>query len=125
MREQAVVLRQVTDASSLGAQMDTALGVEPLLAGERDPAGPRALEPGDRLQQRGLSRARWPDQRDCLGTGPQGRAKLERPAREGDIDVKEVHERISSLDASRIAAATIMSSTPIAIAWPRLASNRA
>ena len=36
----------------------------------------------------------------------------------------EVHERVSSFEVSRIAALTIISRTPIEIAWSRLASNR-
>ena len=42
---------------------------------------------------------------------------------EWEVDLEEVHEPRSSFDASRIAALTIMSSTPMAIDWSRLASN--
>ena len=42
-----------------------------------------------------------------------------------NADVEDVvHERTISLDVSRIAALTTISSTPIAIAWSRSASNR-
>ena len=42
---------------------------------------------------------------------------------EGDVDVEDVHALLSSLEVSRIAALTIISSTLIEIAWSRLASN--
>ena len=115
MREQPVVLRQISDATPLRAEVDPGFGVEPDLVAERDPASVRVLEPGDAPQQRGLARAGGPDERDRLGAERQLGAKIERSPREGDIR-EEVHEPTSSLTASRIAALTMISSTPIAIA---------
>lgn len=116
MREQTVVLWQITHVPALGADVQPALGVKPVLAAEADPPGPRALEPRHGAEQRRLAGTRGTDQRDRLGADPQGRTKLERPAGEGDVDVKELHERASSFEARRIAAATIMRRTPIATA---------
>ena len=117
VREQPVVLREVADATALGAEVDTA-GRRRTTA--RDPSAMRpraaALESGDRAQQRGLAGAGGSDERDRLGAEAQRGAKIERSPREGDVDVEEVHERTSSFEASRIAALTIISSTPIATA---------
>lgn len=123
VREQAIVLGQVTDATSLGWQTDVRGGVQPDIAAKRDPSLARALQAGDRPQQGGLAGARWPDQRDRLTADAQRRAKVKRAPSEDDIDVEEVHECASSLAVSRIAALTIISSTPIAIAWSMLTSN--
>ena len=78
--------------------------------------GAVALEPGDGAQQRGLPGARRADDRDRLGAEAQRGAKIEGPPGEGDVDFEEVHERTSSLEANRIAALTMISSTPIATA---------
>ena len=116
VREQPVVLRQVADAPSLRAEVDPLRDVEPQLAAEGDPARERALETGDGSQQRGLAGAGRADDRDRLGAEVQRRAKIERPPGESDVDVEEGHERTSSLEVSRIAALTMISSTPIATA---------
>ena len=96
--------------------MDPALGVVPDVVAEPDPSRERALETGDGAQQRRLAGPRGADDRDRLGGEAQRGAKIERAPGEGDVNVEELHERASSLDARRIAALTIMSSTPIAIA---------
>lgn len=64
--EQGVVLREVSDSSSLRGDVEVALGVEPDLVAERDPAGPWTLQAGHAAQQRRLPRTGWPDERDCL-----------------------------------------------------------
>lgn len=96
--------------------MPAAYGVEPHLVAERDPSASRSLQPGDGPQQRGLAGARRADQRERLTTEAQLGAKIERPPREGDVDGEEIHARTSSLAVRRIAALTMISSTPIAIA---------
>ena len=58
VREQPVILREVSDAASLRAELNAVLGVEPALAVERDPPDAVALQPGDGAQQRGLAGAR-------------------------------------------------------------------
>lgn len=114
--EQPIILREVADPSPLGAEVDSSFGVEPQLFAERDTSSGRTFQTGDGLQQRGLTRTGWSDQSDGLGVEGQCGANLEASTGEGDVDVEEVHERSSSLEASRIAALTIMSSTPIEIA---------
>ncbi len=96
--------------------MDTLLGIEPQFAAEPDPPGTFAFEAGDSSQQRGLARAGRADDRDRLGAEVQFGAKIERAPGESDVDFEEVHERASSFEVSRIAALTMISSTPIAIA---------
>lgn len=123
MREQSVVLRQITDVSLLGTEVDPADGVEPRLVVQRDVSAAGMLEAGDGTQQRGLPGAGWSDQRDCLLAETQRSAKLVRPPGEGDVDVEKGHVRISSLEVRRIVALAIISSTPTAIAWSRFASN--
>ena len=123
VRKQTVVLRQVADAASLGAQPNAALCVEPDLAAESDAPLARTLQPGDGAQQRGLARAGRPDEHDRLRRDLQLGAEIESSPREGDVDFEEVHRRGSSLAVSRIAALIAISSTPIAMAWSRFASN--
>lgn len=117
MREQAVVLREVTHAAPLRAETHVLPGIEPHLAGERDASRVRTLQPGDRSQQRRLARARGADEYDGLAADVQRCAKIERPPSESDVNFEEVcHERASILEVSRIAALTTMSRTPIATA---------
>ncbi len=123
MREQAIVLGQIADASVLGADVNAALSVKPGPRAKCDPPNARSLQAGDRPEQRRLAGAGRSDQGDRLRSDGQPRAKLESATREDDVDVKGLHEWTSSFDASRMAAATIMSSTPIATAWSRFASN--
>jgi hypothetical protein len=113
--KQRVVLREVADASPFGRQMDPLLRVHPDLVTESDPSLGRAFEAGEGAQQRGFARARGSDQGDRLVSERQPDAKIERPPGERDVG-EEVHERANSLAVSRIAALTIMSRTPIAIA---------
>ncbi len=124
VREQPVILWQVSDAASLGAEVEALRDVEPDLVAERNAPRARALEAGDRSQKRGLAGARRTNKRDRLGGSEVQRdANIERPPREGDVDDEGVHERANSLAVSRMAALTIISRTPIAIAWSRFASN--
>jgi len=124
VREQPVILRQVADPASFGAQGDAPPGVEPDLGTQGDASGVGALEAGDGPQQRGLSRTGPPDENDRLGADVQRRAKLERAPGQSDVNFQKVgHELTSSLEVSRMAPLTMISSTPIAIAWSRLASN--
>lgn len=123
VREQAVVLRLVADASPLGPDDDPAVGVQPGLAALRDPTLLGPFEAGHRAQQRRLARSRGSDDRECLRADGQPDAKVERSAGEGDVDFQGIHLPTSSLANSRIAALTIISSTPIATAWLRSASN--
>ena len=124
MGEQSVVLREVADKTTLWREVDAALGVEPRIVAERDVPGAGVLEAGDRSQDAGLARPGRPDQGDGLRAEGQFRAKLERPPREDDVDVEYVHVCTASLETRRIAALTMISSTPTEIAWSRLASNR-
>lgn len=96
--------------------MDPLRNVEPQLTSEGDPAREWALETRDRSQQRGLASAGSADDRDRLGAEVQRRTKIERTAGESNVDVEEGHERTSSFDVRRIAALTMISSTPIATA---------
>ena len=107
---------QVPGVTALRAEVDVPGGVEPRLAIEDHVTGAGARESGYSVQQRGLTGTGGPDQRQRLGLDGQGRAKLEGPAGEGDVDVEEAHERSSSLEMSRMAALTIISRTPMAIA---------
>ena len=116
MWEQRVVLGQIADPASLGTQVPAVRGVEPDLLAERDPTTGGALQPGDSPQQRGLARAGRTDERNRLAGEAQLGAKIERSPREGDVDGEEIHTRTSSLAVRRIAALTMISSTPIAIA---------
>ena len=116
VREQPVILREVADSPPLGAEVDPSIGVEPQLIAKRNPSSAWTFQAGDSFQQRGLTRAGWSDQRDGLSVEGQCGANLEASSREGDVDVEEIHERSTSFEASRIAALTIMSSTPIEIA---------
>ena len=102
VREQAVVLRQVADAASLGAEVD-ACARRRTRASSPSAIRParRPLEPGDGAQQRRLAGAGRADERDRLGADAQRGAKIERSPREGDVDVEEVHERTSSLEAQQ------------------------
>ena len=116
MREQPVVLREIADATSLGAEVNPLLDVKPTIGAESDPTRERTLETSDRPQQRRLAGAGRSDDRHRLGTEVQRRAKIERPAGESDVDVEKGHERRSSLDVSRMAPLRTISSTPIATA---------
>ena len=124
VREQPVVLGEISDAAALRAEMDAMLAIEPPLTREHDPSGAISLQPSNGAQQRCLARARRADDRDALPAQAQREAKIEGPPGEGDIDFEEVHERTSSLLVNRIAALRMISSTPIATAWSRFASNR-
>src|SRR5450631_660588 len=124
VRKQPIVLGDVADPPALGLPVNPPRGVEPNLISERDAPGTRPLEPGDDAQQRRLSRARRADEGNRLGADPQRGAEIERTPRKDDVDVQVVHERRISFEAKRMAALTNSSSTPIATAWSRLASNR-
>ncbi len=121
--EEPVVLREIADAASFGTQVNPPCRVEPELAAECDATGLWALQAGDGSQQRGLAGTGAPDERDRLGAEAQRRAKTERSPSEGNVDVEEVHERISSFEVSRMAALRPIIRTPIATAWSRLTSN--
>lgn len=116
VREQPVVLGEVPDPAALSAQVNLSGGVEPRFATEHDPPRGGAVQPGDCAQQRGLPGSGRTDQRDRLGTDGQVRAEIEVSPREGDVDVEEFHERVRSLEVSRIAALPPISRTPIEIA---------
>lgn len=116
MRKQRVVLRQIADAASLGAEVDALPGVEPQLVAERDASRAGTLEAGDGPQQRSLAGPGRTDERDRLRAEAQGDAKIERSPGKGDVDLEDVHARTSSLAVTRIAVLTIISRTPIAIA---------
>ena len=123
VREEPIVLWQVANATALRRQADPLSDVEPDLAAEHDPSLARAFEAGNRSQQRRLAGARGADQRDRLAAGAQRRAKVKRAPGEDDVDVEEVHFCPSSLAVRRIAALTMISSTPIEIASSMLTSN--
>lgn len=124
VREQAIVLGEIPDSTPLRAEVDVSGGVEPDVVAERDPPGSGTLETGDHSEQRRLAGAGCSDDGDRLGAHGQRGAENEGSPRELDVDVEGFHERVSSLEVSRIAALTAISSTPIEIAWSRLASNR-
>ena len=123
VREQAVILRQIAHSTPLRAQVDTTGAVEPNLVIQGDPARDPPLETGHCPQERSLAGTRRPNERDRLRAGAQRDAKIERPPRDGDVDGEGVHERASSFAVSRIAPLTIISRTPMAMAWSRFASN--
>ena len=116
VREEPVILRQITHSTSLGTQVDTTGAVEPNLAAQGDSASDPPLETGDGPQKRSLAGSRRPNKRDRLRPRTQRDAKIERPPRDGDVDGEGVHERASSFAVSRIAPLTIISRTPMAIA---------
>ncbi len=124
VREEPVLLRQPSHAALFRANVQRAPGVEPDLIAGGDPSLRRALEPGHGTQERGLAGPRAPDDGDRLGAEAQAGLESKASAREGDIDVEDVHLPISSLELSRIPALTMISRTPIAIAWSRFTSNR-
>lgn len=116
MREKPVVLGQVANASTLRADVDASLRVEPNLVTQRDAAGLGPVQTGHGPQQGRLAGSGRSNQRERFGAQPQVDTKIERSAGEGDVDDEEIHERTSSLAAMRIAALRIISSTPIATA---------
>ncbi len=95
--EQPVVLRQVANPTSLGAEVNPSRAVQPRLASERDLPGTGPLESGDRSQQRCLAGSGRADDRDRLGAGAQRDAKVERPPGECNIDLEDGHERTINL----------------------------
>ncbi len=122
--KEPVILGEVADPAPARGQINPAAGIEPRLAAQRDPSGLWTLQTGDGPQQRRLSGTGGADQRDRLGRDVQRDAEIERPPGQRDVGSEEgFHQWISSLEESRITALRRISSTPIATAWSRLASN--
>ncbi len=112
VREQRVLLEHEPDGAPLGREVDLRLRVEPDPLAERDAPAIGPAQPGDRAQDGGLPRPRWPDQRHRLRADAQAETELERAKVGGDVELERLHvERI--LYESSTPPLSTTSSTPI------------
>ena len=92
MRKERVLLEDEPHGAPLGRQVDLRGGVEPRPLAQRDAPAIGTPQPGDRPQDRGLARARGPDERDRLGAYAQAEAELERAKDDGEVELERLHE---------------------------------
>ena len=121
VRKEGVVLEDEAGGTLLGRQLDSALGVEPGRAVDRDTAAGLG-QPCDRSKQRRLARARRPDERNGLPPDGELYAEVELAERNVDSETKRVHPG-SSLRARSTAAPKQTKSAPIASAVSKSTSN--
>ena len=124
VREQRVVLEHVTDRALLGRDVDAALCVQPDLAAEHHTAALGPQQSRDGAQDRRLSGARGPGQRDGVAVDRERQLEAERAKRVGEVDREPVHVR-GSLDTRRMTRLTSTSSAPTASATSKSRSSSA
>ena len=124
VREERVFLEDEADAPLFGRQVDAAIAVEEDEVVDRDSSRPRAREPGDRAEDRGLPGAGRTDERERR-SDLETQLEVERP--KSDVDLVEdefCHVRPIRSPASR----TMLKSTrtpPIASVASKFRSNSA
>ena len=85
MREQTVFLKDITHPSTMGGNPNVALGIDQHRSVDDDPPLFRAHQPGDYIDDRGLSRSRTAEQRG--ETGPAAKMDIEIEGAEPVLDI--------------------------------------
>ena len=91
MREEQIVLENVTEPSPVGREIDSALTVEERLAVDDDAPAQRTGDPGQRIDQARLARARAAEQADDRRVGLECNLEPEVAQHLRDVDID--HDR--------------------------------
>src|SRR6516164_8559089 len=89
MWEQTVFLKDVTHQSTMGGNPNAALGIDQHRSVDNDPPLFRAYQPGDHIDDRGLSGSRTAEQRG--ETGPAAKMDIETKGAEPVLDIDFQH----------------------------------